>query len=186
MLERAKEPWEHKPLSPSLPAYQRFLLLLQRQSEGVYYFKHDFNTGKDADFVGHGHFLCREVGFFLFFFPNGPWWSSCSSAFILFWNRSFDSHLCFNPSLSPRQGWNCFAVVVRSNHTVSLSQRLSRAHGCLPNTEAEENVKCCKRDKVTTLLLRVFWSPVFPGLCATGWLRVHYFLLRKSFVRVGG
>lgn len=71
MLERAKEPWECKPLSPSLPTYQRLLLLLQRQSEGFFCFKCDFNIGKDADFVGHGHFLCKEV-FIFSFFPELP------------------------------------------------------------------------------------------------------------------
>ena len=75
--------------------------------------------------------------------------------------------------------------MIRNNHTVSPSQRLSWARGCLPNTKAEQKVKCCKWDNVTTLLLRVFCSSVLPGLCATGQLRVHCLLLMKSFARVG-
>lgn len=68
----------------------------------------------------------------------------------------------------------------------SPSQRLIWAHSFLPDSGAKQNASWLNGlGNVTTLLLWVVWSFMFPGLRGMGQFKVHSLLLMKTFARVG-
>lgn len=95
-LPRSHEKVTH---SPSLPTYQRLLLLLQRQSDFFFCFKHDFRFSKlwwlhwTQSFSVQRNFCFLHL-LLLFFFSLELPLASCSSAFTLLWTRPSHSHLC--------------------------------------------------------------------------------------------
>lgn len=64
-LPRSHEKVTH---SPSLPTYQRLLLLLQRQSDFFFVLNMTSGLVNYDDFIEHRHFLCKETSVFYIYY----------------------------------------------------------------------------------------------------------------------